>query len=371
MTNDKHHFKAKALLEKYLEGRCTQEEAAWVEQWYLDLNNTPNDLTEEQITNDLAELQTRLSRVPQHRRLKINHYISAAAAAAVVLIMLSVVFIWNRKSINSEGEKATVQLQDILPGGNRATLSLNGGDGIVLSEQQQGLIIKSGTIAYNDGTTIETVDKIQMATLTTPVAGQYQVILPDGTHAWLNAVSSITYPTQFANDKRAIQVTGEVYLEVAKDPNKPFIVTTSQQQIEVLGTSFNINAYGDNGKTLTTLSEGSIKLTNTSSNSNVVLKPGHQAIVTTDRNIEVRKVDSEEASSWRYGTYIVNNETLEQYARQIERWYDVQVDMQPYENVRLSAIISRSAKLSEVLQAIELKTGVKFKIEGRRVTAVK
>lgn len=369
MINDKYHFKAKALLEKYLEGNCTPEEEAWVEQWYLDLNNTSNNLTEEEITKDLVELEHRLFHIPQQRKLRLAPYISAAAA--IILVSLSVLLFWNKKSINSEYETTANYGKDISPGGNKATLTLNGDQSITLSGKQQGLINKGGVISYEDGTAIETLERGQMATLTTPIAGQYQITLPDGTHAWLNAASSITYPTQFADDKRVITVTGEIYLEVEKDARRPFIVNTAQQQIEVLGTSFNLNAYGDSGKTLTTLSEGSIRLTSVKSNHKILLKPGHQAVVSNNPHIQINRVDTEETSSWRYGTYIVNNETLAQYARQIERWYDVQVDMHPYENIQLSAIISRQAKLSEVLQAIELKTGVKFKIEGRRVTAIK
>lgn len=369
MNNDKHHFKAKVLLEKYLEGRCTQEEEAWVEQWYLDLSNTSNDLTEEELAKDLIELNHRLSEITKQRKYRLIPYISSAAA--IILVSLSIFLFWNKKSINSGNENTPSYVQDVLPGSNKATLTLNGSKNITLSENQQGLINKGGAISYDDGTAIETLESVNIVALTTPVAGQYQITLPDGTHAWLNAASSISYPTQFANNKREISVTGEVYLEVAEDVNKPFIVNSAQQKIEVLGTSFNLNAYQDNGKTLTTLSEGSIRLTNIKSNDRVLLKPGHQSIVSNDTNIKVGKVDTDEASSWRYGTYILNNETLDQYARQIERWYDVKVDMHPYENIQLSAIISRKAKLSEVLQAIELKTGVKFKIEGRRVTTIK
>lgn len=365
---DQHHIKARILLKKYLEGNCTEEEKGWVEEWYLALHHKIDDITDEQVQEDLQELQHRLRTVPQQKNV-FKIYIRAIAA--VLVVALTVILLQWNKTANEKSIPTTVMAahEDILPGTDRAILSFDDEEGIELSSQQQGLLNEGAMIVYKDGTTIKTIEKVQMATLRTPVAGQYQVTLPDGTKAWLNALSSIRYPTTFEKNKRHIEVTGEVYLEVAQDRNRPFIVQTEQQHIEVLGTSFNINAYGDNGQTLTTLTEGVIRLRHDKFESEVELHPGQQAVITDKETIEVKKVDVEEASSWKDGLYIVNDEPLQQYARKIERWYDVAVDMQLHGNKRLSAIIPRNATLSEVLQAIELKTGVKFMIEGRRVSA--
>lgn len=367
--NNQHHIKARILLKRYLEGRCTEEEKAWVEEWYLALHNKIDGVTDQQMQEDLYELQHRLAEIP-HRKALFRTYIRAVAA--VLLVGLTVgLLLWNQKSDTenmftygfSEGH-------DIMPGTNRATLSFDGEDEIKLSGAQEGLINDGTIVAYNDGTMIKAIGKVQMAMLRTPVAGQYQVTLPDGTKAWLNALSSIRYPTAFTGTERQVEVTGEVYLEVARDEHQPFIVQTDQQRIEVLGTSFNINAYGDGEKrTLTTLTEGAIRLRHRKFGSEVSLHPGQQAVVTDQEAIAVKRVDVEEVSSWKDGLHIVNDEPLQQYARKIERWYDVDVDMQLHGNKRLSAIIPRDAKLSEVLQAIELKTGVKFTVEGRRVSA--
>lgn len=367
---DQHRIKARILLKKYLEGSCTEEEKSWVEKWYLSVDNRMDELTDKKVQNDLYELQNRLSEIPKQ---KTYFKVYIRVVAAVLLSALTVgLLLWNKEA----GEEMTVPKlvvveQDFMPGTNRATLSFDDDDEMELSGAQDGLINDGASVVYSDGTEIRTVEKVQMATLRTPVAGQYQVTLPDGTKAWLNALSSIRYPTAFTGTERQVEITGEVYLEVAHDTHKPFIVQTSQQRIEVLGTSFNINAYGDNGETLTTLTEGAIRLRHGKFGNEVELKPGEQAVVTNKKDIAVKKIDIEEISSWKDGLYIVNDEPLEQYARKIERWYDVDMDIQPHGNKRLSAIIPRDAKLSEVLEAIELKTDVKFTIEGRRVSAQK
>lgn len=366
---DGNHIKTKALIKKYLDGNCTEQEKSWVEQWYLALNDNPDELSDKAVATDLLALQQRLSDIT-NKKLRLTPYIQAAAAVILISLAIGGV-LWHNKTRNNLHKNATLVTTDILPGSNRAVLSLDGGKEIMLSEDEESLVTDGNSITYNDGTAIQKIEKVQMATLTTPIAGQYQVILPDGTHAWLNAKSSITYPTRFSKGKREISVSGEVYLDVAKDPKKPFIVHTGQQQIEVLGTSFNINAYGDNGKTLTTLAEGSLRVTSAKSKNSALLVPGQQAVVSDAKTIEVKTVDTEEASSWKQGLCIINDKPLSNYALQLERWYDVEVDIRSYGNTRFSAIIPRNAKLSEVLQAIELKTGVTFQIEGRKVTAMK
>lgn len=365
---DQDHIKARILLKKYLEGGCTEEEKAWVEEWYLALYNKIDHLTDKEVQDDLLELQNRLGEISKQKK-QVQTYIRAIAAVFIV-VLIAGVLLWN-KTKNEETIYASVisESEDVMPGSNRAFLSFDGEKGIELSNQQEGLINDGATVVYHDGTVIKTVKEVQMATLRTPIAGQYQVTLPDGTKAWLNALSSIRYPTAFTGPDRQVAITGEVYLDVVHDEKKPFIVEASQQRVEVLGTSFNINAYGDNGQILTTLKKGAIRLRHEKFGNEIELHPGQQAVLTDRKVIEVKKVDVEEASSWKDGLYLVNDEPLKQYARKIERWYDMEVDMKQHSDKRLSAIIPRDAKLSEVLQAIELKTGVRFIIEGRRVSA--
>lgn len=364
---ENHHFRAKALLKKYLEGECNEQEKTLIEEWYLAIQDNNYLLKDEEIITDLSVLEQRLSEIPQRKSLRIKRI---ATVAAVILIFLTIGILWNRIATNNINTDITIINHDILPGGDRATLSLEGEEDISLSSLQKGLVTTDTSIIYPDGTTVRQIEDIKMATLSTPVAGQYQITLPDGTKAWLNALSSIRYPTSFRDKERRVSITGEVYFEVAKDPKHPFILHTKDQEIEVLGTSFNVNTYKDNGQILTTLTEGSLRVTDNKFHNKVVLKPGQQSIVTDSEVIVVKQVDTEEISSWKDGLYIISNEPLLQYTKKIERWYDVKIDIQQQGNKHLSAIIPRDAKLSEVLQAITLKTGVKFKIEGRRVTAM-
>jgi len=362
-------FEARHLLEKYLSGQCDENEKAKVEEWYLTFNQEGFDQTDDEIISDFIELQKRLKQIPDVAKPKRRRYI--AAAAAVLFLLLTTGLLWQKISKDKRAASHTVITHDILPGTDRAQLSIDGQAPIELDGQKEGLISRGFALRYGDGTTITETNKVQLVTLSTPIAGQFQVTLPDGTKAWLNALSSIRYPTAFDGPERSVHITGEVYLAVSKNRAKPFIIYTEQQRIEVLGTSFNVNAYQDDDQTLTTLVSGSLRVTDAKSAMQVTLKPGQQAIVGKEKNIQVNTINVEDSYAWKNGLYILNEEPLSQYARKIERWYDVQVDMGPYGNTRLSAIIPRDAKLSEVLQAIELKSDVRFNIEGRRVTAMR
>lgn len=362
-------FEARHLLEKYLSGQCDENEKAKVEEWYLTFNQEGFDQTDDEIISDFIELQKRLKQIPDVAKPKRRRYI--AAAAAVLFLLLTTGLLWQKISKDKRAASHTVITHDILPGTDRAQLSIDGQAPIELDGQKEGLISRGLALRYGDGTAITETNKVQLVTLSTPIAGQFQVTLPDGTKAWLNALSSIRYPTAFDGPERSVHITGEVYLAVSKNRAKPFIIYTEQQRIEVLGTSFNVNAYQDDDQTLTTLVSGSLRVTDAKSAMQVTLKPGQQAIVGKEKNIQVNTINVEDSYAWKNGLYILNEEPLSQYARKIERWYDVQVDMGPYGNTRLSAIIPRDAKLSEVLQAIELKSDVRFNIEGRRVTAMR
>ena len=366
MTNQAANDKAQVLLEKYLKGNCSEEEQALIEQWYLTLGKEPIDLTESALIEDLTELR-KISIVPVKTYSKLRVLVPLAAAIAV--LFMTVLF-WQWKVDENIKEEEVALTQDFEPGSNKAILSIEGEADISLSGGQESLVSDGDLLSYSDGTSIKTFESVKQVKLSTPVAGQYKVQLPDNTIVWLNALSSIAYPTVFAGDERKVVVTGEVYFEVSPDKNKPFIVETNEQRIEVIGTSFNLDAYGDNGNTLTTLVEGSLRVQSSDMASNVLLKPGEQSIVSVNNKIAIRKVNVDEESSWKDGLYIVQDASLSQYAKKIERWYDVQIDMGNYAHESLSAIIPRNAKLSEVLQAIELKTGVKFVIEGRRVMAI-
>ena len=214
--------------------------------------------------------------------------------------------------------------------------------------------------------------------MTTPAGGQYQVTLPDGTKVWLNAASSITYPTAFVDKERPVKISGEVYFEVAKDKEKPFIVDVDgKSSVRVLGTSFNINSYGDESTIKTTLLEGSVKVMRTAttavSTDSVILKPGQQALValpavaaSSDRQLKVTSdVNIEQTLAWKNGLFNFNGSDLHAVMRQLERWYGIKVEYEgSIPDTKFSGEIYRNVNLSDVLEALQ-RMGVKFRLHGK------
>ena len=204
-------------------------------------------------------------------------------------------------------------------------------------------------------------------TLATPRGGQYQLTLPDGSKVWLNAASSLRYPVAFLGAERRVEVTGEAYFEVTKNASQPFKVSLrDNQEVDVLGTSFDINAYADEPEIRTTLLTGAVKT------EGVTLKPGQQAAWTLNRPVRVRSdADVEEAIAWKNGKFIFSGGDIQSVMRQLERWYDVEVDYKgDFKGVELVGVISRFKNISEILNMLEQTHTVTFQVEGRRVTVL-
>ncbi|OQP61127.1 hypothetical protein A3860_05255 [Niastella vici] len=304
------------------------------------------------------------------------------AAASVLLILAVVAYLWSAK--NAQPGKTVVnsnqQLSnDALAGHNGAVLTLGNGEQVMLDSLGNGVITKQGktTVLNRNGQLVYDATAVKgdvlFNTMTTPKGRQYQLQLPDGSKVWLNAASSITYPTAFTGKERSVILTGEAYFEVAKDKSKPFRVNVNNQsQVEVLGTHFNINSYGDDGKIKTTLLEGSVKVI--SYEGKVVIKPGQQAQVSSapqpgnKKGIAVNtNVDLEMVMAWKNGSFQFDRTPLSQVLNQLSRWYDVQV---VYEHgvpdIRLSGEMKRDLRLAQVLKGFG-KIGVNFRIEGKKL----
>ena len=206
--------------------------------------------------------------------------------------------------------------------------------------------------------------------MSTPRGGEYQLTLPDGTKAWLNAASSITYPTAFIGKERIVRITGEVYLEVAKDKTKSFRVHANDVQLEVLGTHFNVNAYGDERTVSTTLLEGSVKV-NAPGGSRVIA-PGEQANVAQGGKMTVNtNVNLAETMAWKNGRFVFEGASIETVMRQLSRWYDVEIKTVETVDDLFFVDVPRNKKISDVLKALELTGKVKFKIEGKTILILK
>jgi transmembrane sensor len=309
-------------------------------------------------------------------------------AAAIIIIVLGFAAYFllpnrNTKQLSKNETKDSLFKNDVLPGGNKAILTLSNGTKILLGSAANGILaqqgntkiikLNNGQLSYNTLSLSSSDDRsevIQYNTLTTPRGGQYNVTLPDGTQVWLNSASSLHYPTVFIGKERKVEITGEAYFEVAHNPDMPFKVSVNGTQIEVIGTHFNVNAYNDEPVMRTTLLEGSIKFT--SRNDTRLLFPGQQIQVQPNGQItRIKDADIEQTIAWKNGTFSFHKTSIYEIMRQISRWYNVDVNFNDSLNVHLNGSIGRKVNVSEVFKMIELTGEVKFKIEGKKITVFK
>lgn len=298
------------------------------------------------------------------------------AAAVLLLLLVNGIYFWPVSS--SRQDVAALPAQDILPGGNKAVLTLADGSRITLDSAGNGAIAMQGNtqvIKSGSGQLIyqgaERAAELSFNTLSTPRGGQYRLVLPDGSKVWLNAASSIYFPTAFTGKERQVRITGEAFFEVVRDPGKPFTVYINQQTaIQVLGTSFNINAYPDEVAIQTTLLEGAVKVT--SGHNSHLLKPGQQAVVEHSGEMSIdASVSPAVITAWRNGIFHFQGTDLPAVLRQIGRWYDVEILYEgdiPEEE--FSGKMQRDLTLSQVLRILE-KSDVHFRIEGKKIIVTK
>jgi ferric-dicitrate binding protein FerR (iron transport regulator) len=311
----------------------------------------------------------------------------AVAAAILVLLGAGTYLLVIRTHENKTAKTGTTtnEQQDVLPGGNKAVLTLDDGSIIILdsaangklTEQGKTTIIKSGDGKLEYQSAIGNQQSaITYNMLTTPRGGQYQLVLPDGSKVWLNAASSIRFPVKFYEDKRRVEITGEAYFEIApltlKEGSRkvPFIVKfRGGGEVEVLGTHFNVNAYEDEAMVKATLLEGAVQVTKDAASA--MLKPGQQASVTQQGRIQVgNDVDVDQVMSWKNGQFYFSNSDIETIMRQMARWYDVEVEYKVHPEDRYTVSLSRNVPVSKLLKYLELSGGVKFKIEGKKIVVM-
>lgn len=296
------------------------------------------------------------------KRIRLRYWM--AYAAALIFVLGIGLTLWERRT------EITVQRTqiDILPGGNKATLTLADGRTIDLNSSQSGIIV-GNQITYENGDMIMPLDGTGLTNknleLATPKGGTYQVTLPDGTRVWLNAESTLQYPVQFANDKRLVYLIGEGYFEVAKDSKRPFLVSTANQEVEVLGTQFNVTAYSNETLTKTTLVEGKVKISNVKSGIVHVLKPGQQGVA-EGMDTRVKEVNTSQFTAWKDGYFIFEGTPFPEVLEQLARWYDIEIEYQQTPYKTFSGKMKRNAQLLTVLDFFE-GWGIQFQLEGRRL----
>ena len=397
MEKDQSYYKE--LLTRYLENNCSPQEADEILDFMQkdesnrillhkmneEFKNIPQMAVEHnsRLRDQLLQKIKPASVVPLNR----SWWARVAIAAAVILVISTGYYLLSEhKSRQADNAGNLVQIeQDILPGGDKAVLTLGDGTQILLDTAGNGTLshqgnsrvmkLNSGQLAYNSSKSSTTSsNEVLYNTITTPRGGQFQIVLPDGSKVWLNAASSLRFPTDFVGGERLVEITGEAYFEVAKFSSPvtsgkgamPFIVQlTDGSQVKVLGTHFNINAYADEASVNTTLLEGSVLVKKGKSIRK--LAPGQQARMNASGMNIINGVDLEQVVAWKNGLFNFHEESLQSAMRQISRWYDVEVVFDKgIPDIRFGGKIQRNLKLQQIINGLE-DAEVHFRIEGKKL----
>ena len=367
--------KAKALLIKYENGELLRDEQLRLNQWYLEQAVASKEtLSEEALKESYDYLKNNLPVLSGSRTVKLWPRLVGIAAAVTAIIVGTWFYIRQTAPTQKATAHSEITLNDIAPGKQGATLTLANGKKIRLGNAANGELAKEAGLVITkaaNGQLIYEVEKghgelSKVNTLTTARGETYEVRLPDGTLVWLNAASSLSYATK-PNERgeRKVKLEGEGYFEVAKDKDHPFVVQTRGQEVEVLGTHFNISSYADDEVEKTTLVEGSIRLS--SGGRARLLKPGQQANI-KGAGISVEDVDTDQAIAWKNKEFMFQSESIEGVMKAVERWYNVEVIyVGARTKERFTGGVSRYDNVSKVLDIVEFTGASHFKITGRKI----
>lgn len=373
MEEKKENIYYKLLVQRFKENKANDEE---LELFFHLVHDGKLDHWLKESMNQEAGIES-LSPVLNIKKSIIYNSKRMMAVAAVFLLFLAsavILFINNKGKQEIANVQQKLKQSDIPAGKYKAVLQLANGEKIILDSASNGQLAKQGNsyvfnkngkLAYNYGDQ-STIDNILYNTLTTSRGETYSLTLADGSQVWLNSASSIHFPLSFPGKERRIEITGEVYVKVAKNPAKPFIVSTNGMEVLALGTEFNINSYNDEENITTTLIEGTVKVSKGASNS--ILEPGQQIQIHSNGQIAVEKdIDVEEITAWKDGYFHFESANLKTILRQFSRWYDVEVI---YEGViskeNYFGIMKRNMSLNSVLNTLKAN-GIKFRIEGKKL----
>lgn len=375
------------LAKKWLDGTITENEQEEFAAWYNAGQDSPLDIPAAFSESEEAHRERILNNIRQAikndsgkiRRMRPLRWVSIAAACILILGVPCAYFHIHSK-IEKQHALALQKKQlknDVAPGGNKAMLTLSDGSKVILNDAKNGIITTQGATVLNkshdnqliyEGAVHGNLDQpVVYNTITTPKGGQFQVVLSDGSKVWLNAASSITFPTAFTKNDRRVTITGEVYFEVARDKAKPFKVESGKQTVEVLGTHFNINAYTDEPMIRTTLAEGSVKVT--SGDKSAVLRPDEQSEVsnTGSAAIRIHTVDTDDILAWKNGNFVFEDADIPYIMRQVSRWYDVSVKYEgDVTGQRFTGSIARNVNLSELLKMLKY-SGIHFWLNDKTI----
>ena len=367
------------LVKSYLDGSASPEEIEALENYYAQFS-TDSDITDNLTENEIDALKTNLRQKIDHKISRAERQVipfyrkSAYRVAASILVLLTVGLFVARQMKKEPGTGAIAQKRDLVPGGNKAMLTLANGSKVDLTNTQNGAIAKqpgssvtkqNGLLSYKAAAGSDSAVTVSYNTLTTPKGGQYQLTLVDGTKVWLNAASSLKFPTVFTGSERVVELSGEAYFEVVHNAKQPFKVKTARQVIQDVGTEFNVNAYNDEQVAATTLVQGKVKIY--AGGSQTMINPGQQ-YSNSATGAEVKSdVDIDEVTAWKNGMFQFDNADIKTIMRQVGRWYNVDVEYQgQITPATYHGRIARSSNASAVLKILEL-SGINFTIERGKI----
>lgn len=380
------------------------ELAAWLDLspknslWYTEIRNQNNialsitalersAIRQDRASGRFQEGMDQLDARMTGRRIGANRYpfVKMVAAAVVLLIIGGAIYYYRGAMRSATGRHDTVNNytgDDAAPGTNTAILKRANGIHIDLGQVKPGLITQTGKskVQKIDSTQIAystepfgrnsrgTAVNVEYDTIVTPRGGQYSILLPDGSKVWLNAGSSLRFPTSFTGDSREVTLTGEAYFEIAKQEARPFRVLVENLQVQVLGTRFNIMDYKEEGAIKTTLLDGAVRLDNAASS--LVLRPAQQGKVAIDGTgpIAIQKLDNPELPiAWVNGLFEFKHDNITTVMNQLARWYDVEIVYNGKPHMTFTGSLERNNKASDILRVLEASGGVRFKIEGKKI----
>lgn len=367
--------------ENYLKGTISEEDKKALEDWYLSMPDSEIEWNEKE-TNTAEALKAKIFQAVQQkaghskkngspkRFRRIMLRFSEVAAISALLITSGLFMRYHRNSAKRPDIAKEQKVPDIQPGITKATLTLANGKSIILDtmhainvKRVNGhlcIMDKKGIVTFMDDTT-----RLYSTLVTHRGEQAPPLILADGTKIWVNAASTLHFPLIFEGDTREVSLSGEAYFEVAKDARHPFIVHTGADRVEVLGTHFDVKAYGDEPSTYATLLEGAIRLSN--AHSTVKLSAGQQGKVDSKGTISVREVDTDESVAWLHGQLSMQNMDVTAFLNEVSRWYDVNVVYHGKVPVlSFSGFLNKQVPLSRVLEAMSAN-GVHCTLKGRTI----
>ncbi|GAA5224886.1 FecR family protein [Membranihabitans marinus] len=374
--------KYRDLAKKISRGEATDHEIYIYNKWFnaIEKNSTidiEDILTDTEQTKDdlLKRINNSIDKGRGYNNIVKGKFWKLAIASSVVLFAMTWLYF---NIVSVPDSKVYVIANDIDPGGNKATLTLADGSIVALGQQSRGQVISDGpakVIKQDEGLIVyQNEDGLfnmntpyQYHRVTTPLGGKYQIVLPDNSKVYLNAGSSIQFPTSFSDHSREVELEGEGFFEVSNDLQRPFLVHCQEQTIEVLGTQFNVNSYKDETSIKTTLIEGSVKVK--IDTLETVIRPGQQFSLTKDGHTDVTKVDVEQVIAWRNNLFHFWNTDIKDIMKQLSRWYDIDVTYDGnLSSEYISGFISRDVTISNVIHMLEETGNLRFSVEGKKVT---